>query len=82
MKIFEKNGRVHLQLKHMMAKKMLFDFSVEKHEFPELKKHMIEHLTAFKSGREKCPSCYGSGKDLDPITLKTIICQKCNGKGF
>jgi hypothetical protein len=48
MKIFEKDGRVHLQLKHMIKNRVLFDFSVEKDEFPELKEHMIEHLTAFK----------------------------------
>lgn len=44
MKIFEKDGRIHLQLMDLTTKEMLFDFSVGKEFFKELRTHIIEHL--------------------------------------
>jgi len=49
MKIFEENGKIRFQLMHMEQGKMLFDFTIEKEEFDELKKHIIRHLEAFEN---------------------------------
>jgi hypothetical protein len=46
--IQEENGRIRLQLYDFQRAKMLFDFTVEKEAFNELKKHIIEHLTEYK----------------------------------
>lgn len=48
MKIFEENGNVRLQLMDMQKGKMLFDFTVEKEAYNELKEHVIEHLNNFE----------------------------------
>lgn len=48
MKIFEENGKIRLQLKDMQKGVMLFDFSIEKGAYPELKDHMIKHLNDFE----------------------------------
>lgn len=48
MKIFEFDGRVHLQLMDMNENRMLFNFSVEKAAYATLRDHIIEHLLAFK----------------------------------
>lgn len=49
MKIFEKDGWIHLQLMDMATKEMLFDFSIGKEYFNELRDHIIEHLNNFKN---------------------------------
>ena len=46
-KIFEEKGMIRLQLMDMNKGTMLFDFKVEKIDYPILKKHMIEHLNKF-----------------------------------
>lgn len=46
--IFEENGKIRLQLKDVRNNVMLFDFTIEKEAFNELKDHIIEHLSAFK----------------------------------
>jgi len=46
--IFEKDGRIHLQLKDLKKNRMLFAFSVEKEAYNELKAHIIEHLENYK----------------------------------
>jgi len=48
MKIFKENGRVRFQLMDMAKGTMLFDFTIEQDAYPELKKHMIEHLNKFE----------------------------------
>ena len=51
MKIFEENGKIRLQLaklEHGLFDEMLFDFTVEKEEFEELRDHIIEHFLAYK----------------------------------
>lgn len=49
MKIFEENGKIRLQLMEMTpVSRMLFDFTIDKEAFYNLKDHMIEHLKAFK----------------------------------
>lgn len=48
MKIFEENGKIRLQLMDMEKGVMLFDFTVEKEAFEELKTHMIAHLNIYK----------------------------------
>jgi hypothetical protein len=48
MKIFEKDGWIHLQLMNLTTREMLFDFSVPKEYFEELKEHIIEHLNKFE----------------------------------
>ncbi|KKN56952.1 hypothetical protein LCGC14_0566740 [marine sediment metagenome] len=48
MNMFEKDGRIHLQLMHMDSGRMLMDFSIAKEMFNELRDHIIEHLLAFK----------------------------------
>ena len=44
MKIFEENGKIRLQLMNLEKGIMLFDFTVEKGAFEELKGHMVRHL--------------------------------------
>jgi hypothetical protein len=52
MKIFEKDGFIHLELARLnsqgMVIEMLFDFAIKKEEYEELSSHIIEHLLAFK----------------------------------
>ncbi|KKL21062.1 hypothetical protein LCGC14_2449220 [marine sediment metagenome] len=48
MNIFEENGRIRLQLKDMGEGTMLFDFTIEKEAFEELKTHIIAHLNIYK----------------------------------
>lgn len=48
MKIFEKDGWVHLQLMDMTTREMLFDFAVAKEHYDTLKEHIIEHLNEFE----------------------------------
>ena len=48
MKIFEENGKIRLQLMNLNTKKMLFDFTVERETFEELRDHIITHLNHFK----------------------------------
>ena len=50
MKIFEENGKIRLQLKNLVTNTWLFDFVVEKDEFPELKAHIIDNLVNSKFG--------------------------------
>ena len=50
MKIFEEDGKIRLQLMNLTKGIMLFDFTVEKDFYNELKEHMIEHLNNFKAG--------------------------------
>lgn len=47
MKIFEQDGKIHLQMM-LLGVKMLFDFTIEKELFNEMRDHIIEHLLAFK----------------------------------
>lgn len=47
MKIFEENGKIRLQLKNMINNTMLFDFTVEKGEYNELRDHLISNLEDF-----------------------------------
>lgn len=47
MKIFEENDKIRLQLMEMAKGIMLFDFTVEKDSFDELRNHIIEHLNKF-----------------------------------
>lgn len=93
MKIFEKDGRIHLQLMHMPTNRILFNFSVEKSEFPELKEHMIKSLYDFKTSKE-CPKCHGrceimvreklidsDGSEDIGATPHVEVCPRCNGEG-
>jgi len=48
MKIFEENGKIRLQLVHLVTNTMLFDFTVEMDEFVELREHMVASLNHFK----------------------------------
>lgn len=48
MKIFKENDRIRLQLKDMRKGTMLFDFTIEKEAFKELKNHIIEHLENYE----------------------------------
>lgn len=48
MKIFEENGKIRLQLKDLKRNKMLFDFTVDKEDFEEVRTHIIEHLDNFE----------------------------------
>jgi len=48
LKIFEKDGWIHLQLMDLTTKKMLFDFSVGKEFFNELRDHIIANLEDYK----------------------------------
>jgi len=48
MKIFKDNGKIRLQLMDLSKGVWLFDFSVEKEVFNELREHMIEHLNEFE----------------------------------
>ena len=54
MKIYEKDGFIHLELAKLnsqgMVIEMLFDFIVKKEEYEELASHIIDHLLAFKVG--------------------------------
>lgn len=52
MKIFEKDGWIHLQLMNLTLGKMIFDFKVPKEDFNELRDHIVEHLLAFKMSEE------------------------------
>ncbi len=49
MKIFEENGKIRLQLMNMETNIMLFDFTVKKEFYNELKEHIIEHLNGFEA---------------------------------
>ena len=49
MKIFEENGKVRLQLKNMITNTMLFNFTVKKEKYNELRAHIIEHLNNFEA---------------------------------
>ena len=44
MKIFEENGKIRLQLMNLETNTMLFDFTVKKEFYNELRTHIIEHL--------------------------------------
>ena len=82
MKIFEKDGRIHLQLMNLTLGKILFDFSVEKPHFEELRNHMLEHLKAFKmpeEGEEINKLLENISNDLEP---KTHCCECTPGKHF
>ena len=48
MKVFEKDGWIHLQLMDMTTREMLIDFSVAKEYFEELREHIITHLNEFE----------------------------------
>ncbi len=48
MNIVEENGKIRLQLMDMVKGIMLFDFTIEKENYEELKKHIICHLKTFK----------------------------------
>lgn len=48
MKIFKENDKIRLQLYNITENIMLFDFTVEKEVYNELKEHMIEHLNKFE----------------------------------
>ena len=48
MKVFEENGKIRLQLMDLKKGVMLFDFTIEKEDYKELREHIIEHLNAFK----------------------------------
>ena len=48
MKIFEENGNFRLQLMNLETREMLFDFTVKKEEFEELRNHIVTHLNHFK----------------------------------
>ena len=44
MKIFEDNGNIRLQLMDLGKGIILFDFTIEKEAFEELKGHIVQHL--------------------------------------
>lgn len=46
--IFEENGKIRLQLKNMLTGEMLFDFTVAKEDFKELRTHIVDHLINFE----------------------------------
>ena len=48
MKIFEEGNVIRLQLKELPTNTMLFDFTIEKEFYNELKEHIISHLNDFK----------------------------------
>lgn len=48
MKIFEEQGKIRLQLMNNETGEMLFDFTVKKENYNELREHMIEHLNKFE----------------------------------
>lgn len=48
MKIFEENGRIRLQLMNIITKEWLFNFTIDKRQFNELRMHIIEHLEKFE----------------------------------
>lgn len=49
MKIFEeKLGVIRLQLMDLKKNKMLFNFTIEKLDFPELRDHIIEYLEKYE----------------------------------
>ena len=48
MKIFEEDGKIRLQLMNLAKGIELFNFTVEKEFYNELKEHIIEHLNNFK----------------------------------
>jgi len=49
MKIFEENGNIRLQLaRYEPHFEILFDFTIAKEEFDELKRHIIKELRKFK----------------------------------
>ena len=78
MKIFEKDGRIHLQLMNLTLGKMLFDFSVEKPHFEELRSHMIERLKTFKLPEDdlNCPDCkFNDDKKCNNIGIVDALCE-------
>lgn len=79
MKIFEKDDRIHLQLMNLKLGKMLFDFSVERAFFDELRNHMIEHLKSFNPPIHVEDYLNDLSTDLEP---KTHCCECTPGEHF
>ena len=52
MKIFEEGDMIRLQLKDMKKNQMLFDFSIARDLYPELKNHIIKYLNEFVFNKE------------------------------
>ena len=48
MKIFEEGNVIRLQLMEIHTRTMLFDFTIEKEFYNELREHIIEHLNKFQ----------------------------------
>ena len=48
MKIFEEKGKIRLQLYNLTVGVKLFDFTIEKEFYEELREHIIEHLNEFE----------------------------------
>lgn len=78
MKIFEKDGRIHLQLMNLTTKTMLFDFSVEKAFFNELRDHIIANLENYTLS-EVDVFLEEVSKSLEP---KTHCCECTPGDNY